>query len=413
MYYDLASNDAMHTSSYRLFNPEDFLNSSLKEWAKKATIVHIGPLWLPLPRDDRNYGGIEDVVLNNIKALEQFKVKKQIIFGHPANKRMEHTLKRVRVYTPDYISSSENLLEVLRTDPYAAEKLEHIYVLQAYKKIVANRNDVTIVHDHTNAGRAYSVWFSRYIKPVVRTEHGPLRYPYITRLEENYYALLKNRKSLGFIAISKNQKAQMPFLPWIGVNYNGIDLDEFEYVEKKEKFLLYLGRITKDKGVHNAIYVALKLKIPLVIAGTVEEKPQSLEYFENEIAPFVDGKDIIHFENGVNAEERKSLLSKASALLMLNEWEEPFGMVMPEAMASGTPIVGTQKGSIPEIVGKQCGFVVQNKYQAVKAVSKILSGEFSSKACRLRVEKFFTKEAMAARNIKFYMTHSIRFGKHN
>lgn len=398
---------------YRFYDPAGFLDSSLKEWARKATIVHVGPLWLPLPREDRNYGGIEDVVLNNIKAMAEFKVKKQIVFGHPANKRMELTYKRLRVYTPDHISTSKDLLKTLRTDPYSAEKLEQIYVLQAYKKIAANKKDITIVHDHTNSGRSYSIWFSRYIKPVVRTEHGPLRYPYITRLEENYYALLENRKSLGFIAISKNQRAQMPYLPWIGVNYNGIDLADFEYEEKKEKFLLYLGRITWDKGVHNAIRVALKLKIPLIMAGSVEEKPQSLEYFENEISPFINGKDIIHFENGVNAEERKNLLSKTSALLVLNEWEEPFGMVMPEAMASGTPIVGTQKGSIPELIGKQCGFVVRNTNQAVQAVSRILNGEFSSKACRLRVEKFFTKEAMAARNLRLYMAHSLRFERHN
>lgn len=399
----------MSASPYLFYNPENFLDSTLKEWAKNATIAHIGPLWLPLPREDRNYGGIEDVVLNNIKALEKFRVKKQIIFGNPANKRMEHSLKRVRVYTPDYISSSENLLEVLRTNPYSAEKLEHIYVLQAYRKIAANRKDMTIVHDHTNVGRGYSIWFSKYVKPVIRTEHGPLKFPYISHLDEAYFSLLKYRRSVGFIAISKNQRSQMPSLPWIGVNYNGINLADFEYKEKKENFLLYLGRITRDKGTHNAIRVARRLKIPLIIAGTVEEKPDSLEYFENEISPYIDGINVIHFENGANAEERKGLLSRATALLMLNEWDEPFGMVMPEAMASGTPVVGTSKGSIPEIVGEGCGFVVKNITLAVQAVRKILEGNYSSKHCRIRVEKLFSQEAMAARNLRLYKQHAERF----
>lgn len=401
----------MSVSSYLYYNPENLLNASLKDWAKSATIAHIGPLWLPLPREDRNYGGIEDVVLNNIKALEEFNVKKQIIFGHPSNKRMEYSFKRTRVYTPDYISTSENLLETLRKDPFTADKLEHIYVLQAYKKIAANKKDITIVHDHSLAGRSYGAWFSRYVKPVVRTEHGPLKFPYISYLDEAYYTLLKSRRSIGFISISKNQRAQMPFLPWIGVNYNGIDLKDFEYNEKKDKFLLYLGRINRDKGLHNAINVANALKIPLIIAGTVEEKPDSIEYFEHEISPHIDGKNVIHFENGANAEERKGLLSRAAALLMLNEWDEPFGMVMPEAMASGTPIVGTGKGSIPEIVGEGCGFVVDNNRSAIKAVKRILEGEYSSKKCRTRVEKLFTQEAMAARNLYLYKQHAERFSK--
>lgn len=401
----------MSASSYLYINPENFLNSSLKDWARNITVAHIGPLWLPLPREDRNYGGVEDVVLNNIKALEEFKVKRQIVFGHPANKRMEHIFKRLRIFTPDFIATSNDLLEILRTDPYTASKLEEIYVMQAYKKIAANKKDITIVHDHTNAGRSYSLWFSKYVCPVVRTEHGPLKYPYISHLEQGYYSLFKNRRSIGFISISKNQRSQMPFLPWIGTNYNGIDLDDFSYGVKKDKFLLYLGRITRDKGLHHAIKVALRLHIPLIIAGSVEEKPESVHYFEEEVSPYIDNKSIIHFENGVNASERKNLLHKASALLMLNEWDEPFGMVMPEAMASGTPVVGTDKGSIPEIVGKDCGFVVKNTAQATKAVTEILNGEYSAKACRIRAEKYFSKEAMAARYLKLYHQQFRRFEK--
>lgn len=399
----------MSASSYLYINPEKILNSSLKEWVRNITVAHIGPLWLPLPREDRNYGGVEDVVLNNIKALESFRIKKQIVFGHPANKRMEHIFKRLKVYTPDFIATSNDLLEILRTDPYTATKLEEIYVLQAYKKIAANKKDITIVHDHTNAGRSYSLWFSKYVRPVVRTEHGPLKYPYISHLEQDYYSLFKNRRSIGFISISKNQRSQMPYLPWIGTNYNGIDLDDFQFSEKKDKFLLYLGRVTRDKGVHNAVKVALKLSIPLIIAGSIEEKPESVKYFNDEVSPFIDNKNIIHFENGVNAVERKNLLKKANALLMLNEWDEPFGMVMPEALASGTPIIGTAKGSIPEIVGKNCGFIVKNTAQATKAVTKILEGEYSAKACRVRVERYFSKEAMAARNLKLYRQQSLRF----
>jgi glycosyltransferase involved in cell wall biosynthesis len=235
--------------------------------------------------------------------------------------------------------------------------------------------------------------------------------PYISELEEIGISQFEGRNNLGFIAISKNQMSHRPNINWIGVNYNGVNLKDFSYNEKKDNFLLSLGRIARNKGIHNAIYLALKTRIPLVIAGTVEETPDSLKYFEEEIAPYIDGKNVIYIENGVNAEERKQLLEHACALLMLIEWDEPFGMVMPEAMASGTPVIGFEKGSVPEIVAKGTGFVVSSLDEARMAVNEIVKGNYSSQLCRMRVEKLFSREAMAARNIYYYMKQEKFFRK--
>lgn len=402
-----------HNSPYLFYDPHNFINKQMREWLSSSTIAHIGPLWLPLPREDRNYGGVEDVVLNNIQALENFGAKNQLIFGHPSNKRMENYITGARVFTPTNISSSVDLLEILRTDTATADRLERIYVLQAYKKIAENSDSITIVHDHSNYGRDHGIWVSKFLKPVVRTEHGPMSQPSITELEEISISQFEGNNDLGFIAISKNQMSHKPDINWIGVNYNGVNLKDFTYNEKKENFLLSLGRITRTKGIHNAIYVALKIGVPLIIAGTIEETSDSVEYFDQEIAPFIDGQNIIHLENGVNAEERKQLLEHASALLMLIEWDEPFGMVMPEAMASGTPVVGFRKGSVPEIVGKGTGFVVDSLEEAVVAIEQIIKGEYSPQLCRIRVEKLFSREAMAARNIHYYMKQEKRFNTSN
>lgn len=231
---------------------------------------------------------------------------------------------------------------------------------------------------------------------MIRTEHGPLVWPDITKIEEFSMRQFVGRKNLGFVAISENQKSKIPDLNWVGVNYNGVDLSDFEYTEEKDNYLLYLGRVNKQKGVHNAIEAAKLAKMPLVIAGEVEETPDSLEYFETKIKPLIDDYDVYHLDKGVNAEERKKWLSKAKALLMLIEWDEPFGMVMAEALASGTPIVGYRKGSIPEIVKENTGYVVDSIDDAVDSINDICQGKTSPIECRKTAEKFFSAEAMAS-----------------
>lgn len=395
--------------SYLFYSPEKFLNKEMVSWLKTATIAHLAPIWLPLPREDRNYGGIEDIILNNFLALKKMGVKKQIIFGNPKNKRMEYLYKKTKVYIPNDIAASDDLLKLMRTDKYEALNLERIHLIQAYNKIIEKRNSISIVHDHTNLGRDLGAILSESIKPVIHTEHGPLLWPGTSKTEEKVLSQYKKKRNIFFVAISKNQKNQMKELNWIGVNHNGVDLEDFHYQEKKDNYLLFLGRINRSKGTHNAIKVAKSLDIPLIIAGSVEETPESINYFEKEISTHIDNKKIFHLENGANATERKELLSKATALLMLIEWDEPFGMVMAEALASGTPVVAFRKGSVPEIIKNGTGFIASNIFEAKLYLKEILRGNYSPKKCRLVAEKYFSKEAMAARYVNLYMKADKKF----
>lgn len=116
-------------SQYLFHNPENFMTEEMKEWLSRSSVAHIAPLWLPLPRDGRTYGGAEDVVINNISRLDSFGVKKQYIFGNPNNKSLENTFRSANVKIPDGIDPSLDLLHVLRTDRESAERLERSYVL--------------------------------------------------------------------------------------------------------------------------------------------------------------------------------------------------------------------------------------------------------------------------------------------
>lgn len=400
---------AAEKSQFLYHNPEENLTPEMREWLSKSRIAHIAPLWLPLPRDSRNYGGAEDVVFNNIRALEKFGTKSQYIFGNPNNITLEKTVNGAKVFVPDGTNPREDLLYLLRKDRVTAERKERNYVLESYNKIKDMTGLISIVHDHTNYGRDHGGWLAESSTPVVRTEHGPLTYPDTTELEEANLRQFIERNDMGFIAISNDQKSRMPDLNWAGVNYNGVDLQDFSFKEKKDNFLLFLGRLNPTKGAHNAIELAKRSGLPLVIAGSVEETDPSIKYYEEEIKPHIDQKKVIHLENGVNADQRKELVAKAKALLMLIEWNEPFGMVMAEALASGTPVVGYKRGSVPEIVQGNTGFVVEDLEGAESAVNEVIKGNYSPQECRERAERLFSKEAMAIRNIKIYMEQEKKF----
>jgi glycosyltransferase involved in cell wall biosynthesis len=385
-------------SPYLFFNPETLLTPEMRQWLRESSIVHIAPPWLAVPRTNRTYGGIEDVVDNNVAALADFGAKRQVIFGHPRNKSLERSRNNAQVVTPFHEDFTVDLLNRwLRNDPEGAQKLEQTYV-RAASDLIEEMGDATIVHDHT----AYGRWMLGLGIPVVRTEHGPLAYPAISREEESTIKSFWYHEGLGFVAISQSQKAQMPTLHWLGVNYNGVNLNDFEYRENKANYLLYLGRVSHPKGAHHAVQVALATGIPLRIAGAVEDR----EYYAKAIKPYLDGNFIRHYEGGVDTEERKELYSKARCLLMLIEWEEPFGMVMPEALASGTPVVGFRKGSVPEVVQEGTGFVVDTESQAGDAVRAIVRGNYSPQKCRRLAEERFSAEAMAAGYAKIYREHA-------
>jgi glycosyltransferase involved in cell wall biosynthesis len=205
------------------------------------------------------------------------------------------------------------------------------------------------------------------------------------------YELVADR--LWFVAISENQRSLMPELRYAGVVHNGIDLDLYPLREEKEDFLLFLGRTSPDKGPVRAIKAARAAGLPLVMAVKVAERIER-EHWEEDVQPILPDGTLVLSE--IPHEQKVELLGKARAVLFPIDWEEPFGLVMTEAMACGTPVIATPRGAVPEVVvDGETGFIVPVEDYAdaaAKALRRI--GEIDPKACRKHVEERFSAATM-------------------
>jgi glycosyltransferase involved in cell wall biosynthesis len=182
-----------------------------------------------------------------------------------------------------------------------------------------------------------------------------------------------------------------PGLPWVGVIPNPIDLSRWPLAPHKDDYVLWMGRMTEGKGAHRAIDVARRADVPLVIAGPVQDGQR--EFFDAEIAPHLDG-DRVRYTDEVGGARKRELFARARALLMPIRWPEPFGMVMIEAMACGTPVVAFREGSAPEVVVHgESGFLVDDEAEMAAALDRL--GELDPARCRATVEARFDVDVVA------------------
>ena len=241
---------------------------------------------------------------------------------------------------------------------------------------------IDVVHDNSVAGPLLA--FNRRI-PTVVTAHGP-----VDGEIGEYYRLLSPHVSM--VAISNAQRDMAPDLSWVETLYNAIDLDEYPFRTDKEDFVVWLGRMNPDKGAHLAIDIAREIDVPIVLAGKCSE-PEEDRYFSEEIAPRL-GRGV-EWTGEADAERKKDLLSRAKCLLFPLQWPEPFGIVMAESMACGTPVVALSQGSIPEVVESGVtGFVLDEIEAMSEAVDQV--SEIDSVACRKRVEALFDADVMVS-----------------
>lgn len=307
---------------------------------RSLRIGMVAPPWFQIP--PQGYGGTEAVVaaLADQLALRGHHVT-LISAGPNGTRAQEHV--QVFEHPPSELLGRSPMPEVIA----AAEAAR---ALQDF--------ELDIVHDHSLAGPLLAA--GRRV-PTVTTMHGP-----VSGLNGEYFRRLGT--SVDIIAISDAQRRQAPDLNWIGTVHNAVDVASFPFTATKEPFLLWLGRFSPDKGAHLAIDAAKAAGRRIVLAGKLNEAPER-EYFEAHVKPRL-GQDADYLGEA-DAVLKRELFSKASALLFPIQWEEPFGMVMAEAMACGTPVVATRRGSVPEVVcDGVSGIIVDDVSSMPEAISR-------------------------------------------
>lgn len=254
------------------------------------------------------------------------------------------------------------------------------------KNIIKQADQFDIIHNHTNG-------FFKFIKqtktPVVTTFHADKLHNY----EKQYYddAML--------VGISKNQIKTNKELNFVGLAYNAIDMQRYIFDGQPKNYLGWLGRITKIKGTLEAVEVAAETDERLLLAGNIENPKD--EYVLKVLKLVEKHKDKIKYIGTVNYVEKMTFLKDAKALLVPIQWQEPFGLVMVEAMACGVPVIANDIGPVREIVkNKKTGFVVKNKKEMIKAIKNIKKIKRAN--CRKHVEKKFDIKNMVDSYEKIY-----------
>ncbi len=306
-------------------------------------IAQVAPIIERIP--PKKYGGTERVVYALVEEL----VKR----GHDvtlfASGDSLTSAKLVSVYP-------KSLKESKFKDLYGA----NVYTLLNIGLSYHLEREFDIIHDHNGYFSLPTANVAR--TPVVMTYHGPIT-PDVRQIHE-----VLRRPYL--VSISKSQAKAAPNLRWAGTVYNGLEMSHYPFSNHPGRYLLFVGRISEEKGVHHAITVAKLLNLPLIIAAKLETAASwDVDYFKKRIKPHLNRQ--IRWVGEVDEKKRNKLMAGALAFLHPVTWQEPFGLTLIESMACGTPVVAFDKGSIPEIVddGKS-GFVVRTIKQMVRAVKK-------------------------------------------
>jgi glycosyltransferase involved in cell wall biosynthesis len=325
-------------------------------------IAQIAPIIERVP--PKKYGGTERVV----HALTEELVKR----GHEvtlfASGDSVTSAKLESVYP-------KSLREAKLKDMYGS----NIFSLASIGLAYQMQKEFDIIHDHNSYLSLPAANLSQ--TPVVMTMHGPFT-PEVRKI----FQLLRNPY---IVTISDSQSYPAPNLHYAGTVYNGLAMEEYPYSAEHDGYLLYVGRISMEKGVHFAIETAQQLNLPLIIAAKLDpvDKPYFHEYVEPRLT------EDVKWIGEVDEAERNRLMSRAKCFLHPVTWREPFGLTLIEAMACGCPVVAFDKGSIPEIIKTgQTGFVVQDLDAMLDAVDNISTIDRSY--CRKYALEFFSAKRM-------------------
>jgi glycosyltransferase involved in cell wall biosynthesis len=325
-------------------------------------IAVLSPPWFPVPPP--RYGGIEWIVALLADGLAER--------GH-----------EVTLFASGDSTTKAKLASVFPEAP--SEFIgRSVYELHHALGCYERAGEFDVINDHSGALGA--VLGAIVSTPAVHTVHGPLD----RRSGELYQQIASVAPRVGFISVSMNQRAPQPDLPWVANCPNALDLSSYPVHPHRGDYLLFVGRMSPDKGCHRAIEVAQEAGLPLKIAGKMQERLEE-EYFDAAVRPHLGPE--IEFLGEVSHADKVDLLQNARVTLFPIKWQEPFGLVMIESMACGTPVIATRWGAVPEvIVDGKTGIIVGEHTEMVAAIEE--ADHIDPAACRRYVEEEFSAERM-------------------
>jgi glycosyltransferase involved in cell wall biosynthesis len=265
-----------------------------------------------------------------------------------------------------------------------------IYHIKMLEKVFRQSSDFDVVHFHLDYLHL-PLWHRQAPSPFVTTLHGRLDIQELGRLFREY-------PGDPFVSISDAQRSPLSWLKWLGTVHHGLPVDLLPFNLEPEGYLAVLGRICPEKGIEQAIEVAVRAGRQLKIAAKVDRVDRV--YFETRVKPLLR-HPLIEFVGEIDEEEKKEFLGNAAALLMLIDWPEPFGLAMIEAMACGTPVIARPCGSVPELlVNGKTAWITDTVAEAVEAVKNIHL--LRREDCRNEFETRFNAERMARDYVALY-----------
>ena len=337
---------------------------------KRLRIAQVAPLYESVP--PRYYGGTERVVSYLTEELVQQ--------GH------EVTL----FASGDSVTKAHLVApcdRALRLDKHCVDQLAHHILL--LEEVLKKKNQFDIIHFHIDY---LHFPLSRHLKiPHITTLHGRLDLPDLVPLYQEF-------REMPVVSISDSQREPLPWINWQGTVYHGLPKELYPFREKPQDYLAFLGRVSPEKRVDRAIHIAKRTGIKLKIAAKVDPVDQA--YFEEIVKPLLKDS-LVEWVGEIGEGEKDKFLGNAMALLFPIDWAEPFGLVMIEAMACGTPVIAYLNGSVREVMehGKT-GFIVEGLEDAVKAVQNIPT--LNRRRCRDTFEERFSATRMAQDYLKIY-----------
>jgi glycosyltransferase involved in cell wall biosynthesis len=352
---------AVSSSTSELVRPDE---------SSRLRIGLIGPVWFPVPPP--RYGGTETIV--SLLADGLVAAGHDVTLFASGNSRTRAKLSFVYERAP-----SERIGQALP---------EVHHCLACYERA----DEFDVINDHS--GLPAAVIGALLATPVLHTVHGPMD----GEGGEIYEQIARTAPRLGLVSLSLSQRRPKPHLPWVANCPNAIDLSRYGRRRRRGGYLLFLGRMGHEKGAHRAIAVAREAGLPLKIGAKCRE-PEEWAYFREFVEPHLGGE--IEYVGEVAHREKVALLQGARAMLFPIEWEEPFGLVMLESMACGTPVIATRYGAVPEVIEHgRTGIIVDDYREMAAALEQ--ADALDALELRRSVEQRFSPERMVRDYLRAY-----------